>query len=102
MVLPLCARTISELAIPAPLLFFPGQILRYTRGQKYEAHHDYFNDPVNKQQGGHRYATVLMYLNDVQKGGETAFPEVKDPTPKDDTWSDCAKGVLAGEGRVPL
>ncbi|CAI5999627.1 unnamed protein product [Closterium sp. NIES-65] len=71
------------------------QILRYGVGQQYEAHHDYFDDPVNTQQGGHRYATVLMYLNNVTRGGETTFPEHKDPTPKDDSWTDCAKGVLA-------
>lgn len=71
------------------------QVLKYTRGQKYEPHVDYFHDPLNTQRGGHRYATVLMYLNTVQKGGETVFPNAPDPTPKDDTWSDCAKGYLA-------
>ena len=72
------------------------QVLRYTEGQKYEPHHDYFSDPVNKQYGGHRYATVLMYLNNVTLGGETVFPTARDDTPKDDSWSDCAKGYLAG------
>ncbi|GJP37466.1 hypothetical protein CLOM_g21869 [Closterium sp. NIES-68] len=71
------------------------QVLRYTHGQKYEPHVDYFHDPLNTQRGGHRYATVLMYLNNVTLGGETVFPKVKDDTPKDDTWSDCAKGFLA-------
>ncbi|CAI5529135.1 unnamed protein product [Closterium sp. Naga37s-1] len=70
------------------------QVLRYGVGQKYDSHHDYFDDPLHKQRGGHRYATVLMYLNNVIKGGETTFPMSKDPTPKDDSWSDCAKGVL--------
>ncbi|CAI5471449.1 unnamed protein product [Closterium sp. Yama58-4] len=70
------------------------QVLRYGVGQKYDPHHDYFDDPLHKQRGGHRYATVLMYLNNVTKGGETTFPTHKDPTPKDDSWSDCAKGVL--------
>ncbi|CAI5467295.1 unnamed protein product [Closterium sp. Yama58-4] len=71
------------------------QVLRYAIGQKYDAHLDYFSDPVNTQLGGHRYATVLMYLSNVTKGGETVFPTVKDDTPKDDSWSDCAKGALA-------
>ncbi|GJP35710.1 hypothetical protein CLOM_g9241 [Closterium sp. NIES-68] len=70
------------------------QVLRYGVGQKYDAHHDYFDDPKHLQRGGHRYATVLMYLNNVTKGGETTFPMHKDPTPKDDSWSDCAQGVL--------
>ncbi|CAI5503927.1 unnamed protein product [Closterium sp. Naga37s-1] len=71
------------------------QVLRYAIGQKYDAHLDYFSDPVNTQLGGHRYATLLMYLSNVTKGGETVFPTVKDDTPKDDSWSDCAKGALA-------
>ncbi|CAI5478026.1 unnamed protein product [Closterium sp. Yama58-4] len=78
------------------------QVLRYTKGQKYEPHVDYFHDPVNTQRGGHRYATVLMYLNNVTLGGETVFPKVKDDSPKDETWSDCAKGFLAaGETVFP-
>lgn len=53
------------------------QVLKYGRGQHYEGHYDYFFDPVNQQQGGHRYATVLMYLADVEEGGETVFPNAK-------------------------
>ncbi|XP_011008367.1 PREDICTED: probable prolyl 4-hydroxylase 7 [Populus euphratica] len=71
----------------------PIQILRYEHGQKYEAHIDYFVDKANQEEGGHRAATVLMYLSDVKKGGETVFPtsEPKGPQAKDDSWSDCAK-----------
>ena len=50
------------------------QVLHYELGQKYEPHFDYFRDKVNQQLGGHRVATVLMYLSDVEKGGETIFP----------------------------
>jgi len=53
------------------------QILRYELGQKYEPHFDYFVDKVNQQIGGHRSATVLMYLSDVKKGGETIFPRAE-------------------------
>lgn len=50
------------------------QILHYEHGQKYEPHYDYFHDKANLELGGHRVATVLMYLSDVAKGGETVFP----------------------------
>ncbi|XP_022134044.1 probable prolyl 4-hydroxylase 7 [Momordica charantia] len=69
------------------------QILHYENGQKYEPHFDYFHDKVNQELGGHRVATVLMYLSNVEKGGETIFPnsEFKESQEKDDSWSDCAR-----------
>ncbi|KAF5457198.1 hypothetical protein F2P56_021316 [Juglans regia] len=69
------------------------QILHYEHGEKYEPHFDYFHDKANQKLGGHRVATVLMYLSDVEKGGETIFPnsEAGMSQPKDDGWSDCAK-----------
>ncbi|KAL6880054.1 hypothetical protein ACP4OV_011619 [Aristida adscensionis] len=73
------------------------QILRYEHGQKYEPHFDYFHDKVNQARGGHRYATVLMYLSTVEKGGETVFPNAKGwkSHVKDDTFSECAQKGLA-------
>ncbi|XP_028778662.1 probable prolyl 4-hydroxylase 7 [Neltuma alba] len=70
----------------------PIQILHYENGQKYEPHFDFFHDEVNQRMGGHRVATVLMYLSDVEKGGETIFPnsEAKSSQPKDENWSECA------------
>uniref|UniRef100_A0A1D1YFT2 procollagen-proline 4-dioxygenase n=1 Tax=Anthurium amnicola TaxID=1678845 RepID=A0A1D1YFT2_9ARAE len=69
------------------------QILHYELGQKYEPHFDYFHDKANQELGGHRVATVLMYLSNIQKGGETIFPSAEDKLSqvKDDTWSDCAR-----------
>ena len=53
------------------------QVLKYEHGQKYDPHYDYFADKVNIARGGHRIATVLMYLSDVAKGGETVFPSAE-------------------------
>ena len=57
------------------------QILRYDKGQKYEPHFDYFHDAVNPapKRGGQRLATMLIYLQDTDEGGETTFPNAKIP-----------------------
>lgn len=68
------------------------QVLHYMNGEKYEPHFDFFHDKANQRLGGHRVATVLMYLSNVEKGGETIFPhaEGKLSQPKDESWSECA------------
>ncbi|WOK93963.1 putative prolyl 4-hydroxylase 6 [Canna indica] len=73
------------------------QVLRYQDGEKYEPHYDYFQDVKNQVRGGHRYATVLMYLSDVERGGETVFPNAEGASSqhKDETWSECARNGLA-------
>ncbi|XP_048129604.1 probable prolyl 4-hydroxylase 4 [Rhodamnia argentea] len=80
------------------------QVLRYEHGQKYDPHYDYFADKVNIARGGHRVATVLMYLTDVEKGGETVFPNAEDPPRRrasstDDNLSECAKKGIAVKPR---
>ncbi|KAK4754767.1 hypothetical protein SAY87_008524 [Trapa incisa] len=77
------------------------QILRYENGEKYEPHFDYFHDKANQELGGHRVATVLMYLSEVERGGETVFPnaEAASNQAKDDSWSDCAKKGYAVKPR---
>lgn len=57
------------------------QILRYEKGQHYKPHHDYFDEKapgshVQLKRGGQRIATILVYLNDVEAGGATVFPDV--------------------------
>lgn len=52
------------------------QILNYKIGHEYKAHFDYFpTNKVDPGRGGQRVATFLMYLNDVEAGGETVFPK---------------------------
>lgn len=58
------------------------QILHYRTGGEYTPHFDYFppTDPgsrVHLSQGGQRVATLIIYLNDVEDGGATVFPELK-------------------------
>ena len=50
------------------------QLVHYAEGEQYNAHHD-FSFPVfgNRHQPS-RFATLLLYLNDVEEGGETIFP----------------------------
>lgn len=58
------------------------QIIYYTKDQEYKYHYDAY-DKNNKEkykqycQRGNRLATVLCYLNNVTKGGETAFDSIK-------------------------
>ena len=55
----------------------PLSLLRYGIGDQYRPHRDYFfpSAPELAQPGGQRHSTVCVYLNDVQQGGETVFPD---------------------------
>lgn len=59
----------------------PFSIIRYQIGQEYQAHYDYF-DPAYAgnagalARGGQRQTTAILYLCDVDEGGETEFPEL--------------------------
>lgn len=74
------------------------QVLHYEAGQKYEPHYDYFQDEFNTRNGGQRIATVLMYLSDVEEGGETVFPAAKGNISSVSWWnelSECGKKGLS-------
>lgn len=49
-------------------------ILRYNIGQKYDSHYDAFNPAEYGPQKSQRIASFLLYLSDVEEGGETMFP----------------------------
>lgn len=50
------------------------QVLRYEPGQEYADHFDSCMDGCDGGSDIDRYATIVAYLNDVARGGETAFP----------------------------
>ena len=57
------------------------QVLHYGVGGEYKPHFDYFppEDPGSHVQmtiGGQRISTLVMYLNEVDEGGGTTFPEI--------------------------
>lgn len=61
------------------------QILRYNVSMAYNSHLDFFEDYSisennthdydSSSHGSNRLATVIMYLTDVEEGGETVFPD---------------------------
>lgn len=57
------------------------QVVHYNVGEYYKPHWDYFDpafagNSIQYDRGGQRIATVIMYLNFVEAGGETWFPNV--------------------------
>ena len=57
----------------------PLQVMRYGVGAEYQPHYDYFNlerpgQAAHLRNGGQRIASLVIYLNDVEAGGETTFP----------------------------
>lgn len=54
---------------------------RYEAGQQFKHHYDYFfaSEPYWQQErrrGGQRTWTAMLFLNDVEEGGETDWPEL--------------------------
>lgn len=55
------------------------QLLHYQIGEQYTPHDDFFHgDKVGSRirESGQRIATVITYLNNVEQGGETEFPQL--------------------------
>jgi prolyl 4-hydroxylase len=67
------------------------QVQRYKVGNEFKAHYDFFHpgeDDVHLERG-QRTWTFTMYLNDVEQGGHTYFPELK-------------QGVVPKKGRAAI
>jgi prolyl 4-hydroxylase len=52
------------------------QILNYKIGQEYKSHFDFFTSTNTSKVNNPRISTLIMYLNDVEEGGETYFPKL--------------------------
>jgi len=57
------------------------QTVNYQIGGEYKPHFDYFpphqdGNKLHVEQHGQRVSTLVIYLNDVEEGGETIFPEL--------------------------
>ena len=50
---------------------------------------------IEKKEGGQRVATMLMYLSDVEVGGETVFPYIPAPEDQPEGVSPCADQGLS-------
>lgn len=53
---------------------------RYAPGQQFRAHHDFFHEhqpywPQMEREGGQRTWTAMIFLNEVEEGGATWFPQ---------------------------
>lgn len=79
------------------------QVLEYGVGEKYEAHEDVGEEGSKSgdqlaHSGGKRVATLLLYLEEPEEGGETAFPDSKwidSARAKGEKWSKCADRHVA-------
>ncbi|QNK57391.1 2OG-Fe(II) oxygenase [Paenibacillus sp. PAMC21692] len=52
------------------------QVLKYEPGQEFKEHYDFFGSN-NPSSHNNRMSTLIIYLNDVEEGGETIFPSLE-------------------------
>jgi hypothetical protein len=52
------------------------QVQKYSVGQQFDEHYDFFNVDGNYVTDNDRIATMIVYLNDNFVGGETYFPKL--------------------------
>ncbi|XP_048502203.1 probable prolyl 4-hydroxylase 9 isoform X2 [Beta vulgaris subsp. vulgaris] len=64
-------------------------VLHYEVGQKYNSHYDAFNPSEYGPQRSQRVASFLLYLSDVEEGGETMFPYENDDLDFNYDFKEC-------------
>lgn len=77
-------------------------VLRYEFNQKYDSHMDTFDPKDFGPQYSQRMATMLLYLSDVQEGGETIFKREGrngDRKPVTD-WASCEEDAFKYKPRM--
>lgn len=81
------------------------QIVKYEEGQEFKEHHDWFqNDYLEKLNGNQRHYTFFVYLNSVELGGETVFPNIDKtfvPTKGDALfWENCREPYVCNKNTL--
>ena len=72
----------------------PINVLLYGPRQHYDAHHDYFDPNMYGPQENNRMATIFLYLNTTEEGGETSLPRAnKGPVPANFQAASCQQGL---------
>ena len=77
------------------------QVVHYSVGQKYDAHHDWGVSGYPES----RYITLLIYLNDMnddESGGETSFPKAKIADKSDSNKIHHGFKIHPGKGNAVL
>lgn len=75
------SRRIDDVLGVNPVVGEPIQGQRYLPGQQFKAHNDWFYTTENywkdeRKRGGQRSWTSMVFLNDVEEGGETHFTDI--------------------------
>jgi len=112
-VLRLLDKRVSALTVTRRVQQEYAQVLRYQKGERYAAHHDYFDVNLYKQSADimrltkkgffNRLVTVFFYLTNVEEGGHTSFPRAGGgPQPRN--FEDCSRGISVApqEGRIVI